>query len=198
MQGRLLVALIALTVVSPFLLFFSGCAAGGGQDSPDGESVVEVSRVIDGDTIEVSPEVNGIEDVRLIGVDAPETEGSPRGAQPYGAEASEFTEKRLEGRRVTLRFDEEKVDDYGRLLAYVYPQDGLMTNVTLLEKGYAQVATFPPNVRHLEEFRKTQREARERERGIWSLPETDLCKLADRGNDIGDGCRSSVGAEGGS
>ncbi len=198
MPGRTPAAFVALTAVPLFFLFLSGCAAGGGQDSPDGESVVEVSRVIDGDTIEVSPEVNGIEDVRLIGVDTPETGGAPRGAQPYGAEASEFTEKRLEGRRVTLRFDEEKVDDYGRLLAYVYPQDGPMTNVTLLERGYAQVATFPPNVRHLEEFRRAQREARERERGIWSLPEADLCKLADRGNDIGGGCRSSAGAEGGS
>ena len=176
---------IRASLAIALLLLFSGCAAGGGSSS---EVEVEVSRVIDGDTVEISPAVDGKEDVRLIGVDTPETAGSPRGDQPYGAEASEFTEDKLEGRGVTLRFDEERVDDYGRLLAYVYSPDGAMFNVTLLEKGYAQVATFPPNVRHLEEFREAQRSARKEERGIWGLSERKLCKLTDRGNGIG-GCR---------
>jgi micrococcal nuclease len=58
--------------------------------------VVSVSRVVDGDTIEVSPTTGGIADVRLIGVDTPETYG---GTEPYGKEASTFTTQRLEGKR---------------------------------------------------------------------------------------------------
>lgn len=178
--GKILVPLL--------LLLLAGCSAGGGSPA-DGEATVEVSRVIDGDTVEVSPAIDGIEDVRLIGVDTPETSGSPRVSQPYGAEAAEFTEEKLEGREVTLRFGEERVDDYGRLLAYVYPQPGAMFNVTLLERGYAQISTFPPNVGYLDEFREAQRTARAEERGIWGLPERKLCKLTDRGNGIGGGCR---------
>lgn len=166
-----------------------GC---GGETVPeaarDAEREVLITRVTDGDTIEVRPPINGTEDVRLIGVDAPETAGSPRGAQPYGERASRFARQRLEGRRITLRFDVEKKDDYGRLLAYVYLPDGSMFNETLLEEGYAQVATFPPNVRHLGRFRAAQRMAREADRGIWSLPEDQSCRLTDRGNGIGGGC----------
>ena len=63
-----------------------------------------------------------------------------------------------------------------------------MFNETLVEKGYAQVATFPPNVRHVGRFRKAQREARESGRGIWGLSRGQRCQLTDRGNGIG-GCR---------
>lgn len=75
-----------------------------------------------------------------------------------------------------------------RVLAYVYSSDGEMFNETLLERGYAQVATFPPNVRHVDRFEQAQREARRSERGIWSLPEDRLCRLTDRGNGIGGEC----------
>lgn len=182
-RRALLAALLASFVV------LAGC---GGLAVPEAERdvarEVTVTGVTDGDTIEVRPSINGTGDVRLIGVDAPETAGSPRGAQPYGERASRFAERRLDGRRVTLRFDVEKKDRYGRVLAYVYLPDGTMFNETLLEEGYVQVATFPPNVRHLGRFRAAQRSAREAGRGIWSLPETERCRLADRGNGIGGGC----------
>ena len=83
--------------------------------------VVAVWRVVDGDTIEVSPAVSGIADVRLIGIDTPETYG---GTEPYGKEASAFTTQRLEGRKVALEFDVERIDPYGRVLAYVWLPDG--------------------------------------------------------------------------
>lgn len=178
-----------LTVFFLALAVLAGC---GGETVPemarDAEREVLVTRVTDGDTIEVRPTINGTEDVRLIGVDTPETAGAPRGAQPYGQRASRFARQRLEGQQVTLRFDVEKEDDYGRLLAYVYLPDGSMFNETLLDEGYAQVATFPPNVRHLARFRTAQRMAREADRGIWGLPEDQSCRLTDRGNGIGGGC----------
>jgi micrococcal nuclease len=149
--------------------------------------VVTVSRVVNGDTIEVSPAVGGIADVRLIGVDTPESYG---GTQPYGEEASAFTKQRLEGRKVALEFDVERIDPYGRVLAYVWLADGKMFNEVLVREGYAQVATFPPNVKYVERFVAAQRKARAEGAGLWGLPDNKLCQLADRGNGIGGGCVS--------
>ena len=185
-QALLVVALVLLT----------GCGVETTSDTSRGDGLeVAVTRVVDGDTVEVSPTVDGTEDVRLIGVDTPETAGSPGGAQPFGEKASRFAEEKLEDERVTLKFDEERKDDYGRALAYLYGPDGDMFNKTLLERGFAQVATFPPNVDHVERFEKAQRKARSEERGIWGLPGDELCRLTARGNGIGGGCRTGAGAE---
>jgi hypothetical protein len=93
---------------------------------------------------------------------------------------------------VALEFRVEKVDQYGRFLAYVWLPDGRMFSEVLLREGYAQVATFPPNVKYVERFRKAQREAN---RGLWGLFEGQLCRQTDRGNGIGDGCDASCGAQ---
>jgi micrococcal nuclease len=143
---------------------------------------VTVSRVVDGDTVGVTPAVGGNDTVRLIGVDTPE-----RG-EPLYEEAAAFAEDNLEGERVALELDAEEEDDYGRLLAYAYRSDGSMFNEALVRDGYAQVATFPPNTRYLDRFERAQEEAREAERGIWGLPEGEACQLRDRGNGIGGGC----------
>jgi micrococcal nuclease len=63
--------------------------------------------------------------------------------------------------------DAQERDQYGRLLAYIYI-DGVMFNKILLYEGMAQIATFPPNVKHTEEFEEVQLEAIEAERGFWS------------------------------
>ncbi len=120
--------------------------------APGSDSEVTVHRVPDGDTVSVEPEIDGEDSVRLIGVDAPEV----REGQPYAAEAASFAEDRLKGRRVRLEFDAEKRDDYGRVLAYAYLPDGSMFNETLLREGLAQVATFPPNTRHLDRLEEAQ------------------------------------------
>lgn len=153
-----------------------------------------VTRVVDGDTVDISPSVKGFSRVRLIGMDTPETHF---GTQPYGPEASEFTKRHLEGKDVTLELDVQKRDPYGRLLAYVHLPDGRMFNEILVQEGYAQVATFPPNVRHVERFKEAQRYARENERGLWGLPEEALCQQTDRGNGIGGGCSGSENAPSG-
>lgn len=183
---------LSLIAILLSLSLLAGCGARLVTDRPPEKTEAgeyTVTRVTDGDTVEVRPEIDGVGDVRLIGVDTPEKYG-PEGSQPLADEATAFTERilRENGNRVTLRFDVEKMDRYGRALAYVYLPDGAMHNRLLLEKGYAQVATFPPNVRHVEEFRRTQSEAREAGRGIWGLPARESCVLADRGNGIGGGC----------
>lgn len=124
-----------------------------------------VTRVVDGDTIVVGPE----ERVRLIGIDTPESVKPGTPVECFAREAGAFLEKLLEGRRVRLELDVEERDRYGRLLAYVYRRsDGLFVNAELVRRGYATVATFPPNVRHVEEFVRLQREARAAGRGLWS------------------------------
>ena len=141
--------------------------------------VLTVSRVVDGDTVEITPAVDGLTEVRLIGVDTPETSHPTYGEQPYGQQAKEFTVTRLEGKRVALEFDLEKVDPYGRLLAYLWLPDGRMFNEILLMEGYAQVATFPPNVKYVERLQEAQRKARGANRGLWGFSERQLCQQTD-------------------
>jgi micrococcal nuclease len=150
----------------------------------DYDATVTVTKAIDGDTVEISPGVDGIEELRLLGVDAPEMEDPDCGKQPYGQEARKFAASELRGQEVGLEFDEERTDRDGRLLAYAY-QDGGMFNEALLEGGYAQVATFPPNTRYVERFEEAQEEARAAGRGIWGLPKEQRAQLTDHGNGIG-------------
>jgi endonuclease YncB( thermonuclease family) len=168
--------------------FEEGASRDASGSLGDRGPVVTVSRVVDGDTVEVAPAVEGLTEVRLIGVDTPETSHPTYGEQPYGQQAKEFTISRLQGEQVALEFDVERVDPYGRLLAYVWLSDGKMFNEVLLKEGYAQMATFPPNVRYVERFQEAQREARAASRGLWGLPEEQLCQQTDRGNGIGGGC----------
>jgi micrococcal nuclease len=157
-------------------------------EQADHDATATVTRVVDGDTIDISPSVEGRSRVRLIGMDTPEVYF---GTQPYGPEASAFAKQQLDGEEVRLELDVQKIDPYGRLLAYVYLPDGKMFNETLLEEGYAQVATFPPNVKYVDRFLEAQREARAANRGLWGLSAGELCQQTDRGNGIGGGCSGS-------
>lgn len=134
-------------------------------DLPAGDDTT-VQRVVDGDTLVVE----GGPRVRLIGVDTPETKDPRRGVQCYGKEAANHTGRLIgPGTKVRLVSDVERSDRYGRALAYVYRvADGLFVNAALIRDGYAQVATFPPNVAHVDEFVALQREARKESRGLWS------------------------------
>ena len=127
----------------------------------------QVTRVVDGDTIEVN--YNGTEEkVRLIGIDTPESVHPDKEKNSeYGKQASEYTKNLLEGKTVRLEFDVQERDSYGRLLAYVYIDD-VMVNKKLLEEGLAQIATYPPNVKYVDEFTKIQETARENKKGFWA------------------------------
>lgn len=132
----------------------------------DGE--YKVVSVTDGDTFEIN--YNGTKTkVRLIGVDTPESvHPNSKKNNEYGEEASKYTKSLLEGKTVKLEFDVSPQDKYGRLLAYVYLENGEMLNEKLLKEGYAQVATYPPNVKYVENFKAIQKEARENKVGFWS------------------------------
>ncbi|MDQ3767385.1 MAG: thermonuclease family protein [Actinomycetota bacterium] len=126
--------------------------------------MVFVSRVIDGDTIEV--QLQGTTGIRLIGIDTPETVHPSEPVGCFGPAASRFTQRSLEGRTVRLEFDVERTDHYGRTLAYVFA-DGLLFNKTLVARGYAHVTTYPPNVKYVERFLTAQQSARGADRGLW-------------------------------
>jgi micrococcal nuclease len=127
-----------------------------------------VTRAIDGDTIEVS--MNGKnETVRLIGVDTPETKKPNTPVQCYGPEASEYTKKTLAGKSVRLAADplDDNRDRYGRLLRYVYLQDGTLLDETLVAQGYGfAYVSFP--FQQKTAFVKAQEEARAAHRGLWA------------------------------
>ena len=137
-----------------------------------------VTRVVDGDTLRLS---SG-EKVRLIGVDTPEVYYSDKllrdskriGAdikmtQSLGAKASRFTKDLCLNKRVRLEYDIGRYDRYGRVLAYVYLEDGTFVNAKIMEEGYGQIMTIPPNVKYADYFRKLEREARENRKGLWRL-----------------------------
>lgn len=136
-----------------------------------------VTRVVDGDTVQAVVKGKN-ERIRMIGVDTPETKHPTKPVEFFGKEASEYTKSNLEGRTVWLELDVEERDRYGRVLAYIWlnkPTDRTekevrvkMFNAKLLLNGYAQLATFPPNVRYVESFRTYQTEARQGLRGLWA------------------------------
>lgn len=127
-----------------------------------------VINVVDGDTVDVVLKNGGKERVRLLLIDTPETKHPRVGVQPFGKEASAYTEKHLSGKEVTLELDVSERDRYGRVLAYVW-LDGRNYNELLVEKGLARVAVFPPDVKYVDQFREKQEEARQKGIGIWSI-----------------------------
>ncbi|MFW6085496.1 MAG: thermonuclease family protein, partial [Gemmatimonadota bacterium] len=80
--------------------------------------------------------------------------------------ATEANRERVGGRRVTLRFDVERRDRYGRLLAYVFVGDTLV-NEWLVRRGYARAGRYPPNLRHDERLQAAEDAARAEDLRIW-------------------------------
>jgi micrococcal nuclease len=129
---------------------------------------VRVLRAVDGDTLEIA--IDGRKDkVRLIGVDTPESVHPRRPVEFYGKEAAAFTRRLVAGRVVLLEGDADGLDRdrYGRLLRYVYLEDGTLVNAEIIKQGYGHAYVKFPFTR-MEEFRVYERQARERGLGLWS------------------------------
>lgn len=165
---------IALIVAS--LIYLGVKSLPAVKNVPAKGELFYVERVVDGDTLKLS----GGQRVRLIGVDTPEVHYSDKlvrdaakshrdikTIQAIGKTASDFTKNLCSGKRVRLEFDVEKKDRYKRLLAYVYLEDGTFVNAKILEEGYGQIMTIPPNVKYAEYFLKLQQEARKNQKGLW-------------------------------
>jgi micrococcal nuclease len=124
-----------------------------------------VSRVIDGDTIEVRLE-GRTDEVRYIGIDTPETVKPDTPVQCFGHRASELNTRLVEGRQVRLNFDAEPRDIYGRMLAYVH-LGRRFVNAILVRDGYARTLTIPPNDSRAPLFARLARRAAIDGRGLW-------------------------------
>jgi micrococcal nuclease len=141
------------------------------------QDLLYIKRVVDGDTFEMSDGKK----VRLLGIDTPEKYESNKldrdaelskqdkaTVRKLGKMASDYVKGFAEGKNARLERDpvNDDKDKYGRLLRYVYLEDGTCVNAKIIAEGYAQVYDKFP-ISKLDEFRKLQREARENRRGLW-------------------------------
>jgi len=133
------------------------------------EDLARVTRVIDGDTIEVSLE-GIICKVRYIGIDTPETVHPSQPVECFGKEASDKNSALVAGKIVKLEKDVSETDKYGRLLRYVWVGD-IFVNDYLVRQGYAYASTYPPDVKYADQFAQAQEEAIENNRGLWAICE---------------------------
>lgn len=129
----------------------------------------KVSKITDGDTFYVTTSSSEKYKIRLIGIDAPETRnvGVKVRKEYFGTEAKIFVTQLLKNKKVKLTFDVQKIDRYGRILAYAYLENGVFLNQYLVENGFAVVSTFPPNVKFVEKFAQAERNARKLNLGMW-------------------------------
>jgi micrococcal nuclease len=170
-------------VLPALLLLFAACEApeATSEEEPRlaGEAfqAARVVRVVDGDTLIV--EIDGREErLRYIGVDAPESVTPDAPVECFGPEAAGENRRLVEGRAVLLEPDTEDRDRFGRLLRYVFvveADDSLsFVNLMLVERGFAEAGTFPPNERHADELFAAEREARSAWLGLW-----DACRKSE-------------------
>ncbi|HEY1358225.1 MAG TPA: thermonuclease family protein [Thermoleophilaceae bacterium] len=162
-----------IAAVLVFVVVSRGCGSDGSSEEPAGPVTVHVTHVVDGDTIDVRMPDGDEESVRYIGIDTPETVKPDTPVQCGGPEAHEANERIVGGRTVTLHFDAEHRDVYGRLLAYVYlPGAGpaghpLFVNAELVRRGLARTLTIPPNDSFARLFARLAARAGAAGRGLW-------------------------------
>lgn len=162
---------LAWLLVLALAALAGGSLLGGGgaqRDRPAGPEATVV-RVVDGDTILVRLAGGGVERVRYIGIDTPESVKPGTPVQCFAKAAAAANRRLVAGRRVRLERDVEARDRYGRLLAYVRRlPDGLFVNAELVRRGYAVTLTIPPNVRFAARLASLARAARAAGSGLWS------------------------------
>lgn len=153
-----------------FSILIAGGAFGGYRVIEDTSaslfenSVHEVVRVIDGDTLMFEDEVR----VRLLGIDTPE-----RGECFY-EESKKYVEDLIEGEVVRIEKDISGSDRVGRLLRYVYvpsdspEEDDLFLQDHLVREGYANILPVAPDNRYRDLLSSAREEARTKGKGLWS------------------------------
>lgn len=122
-----------------------------------------VKRAVDGDTVVL----DGGERVRLIGVNTPEMKDARQDVRYFAKRAAVFLEDMVAGKSVRLEFDHERHDRYGRLLAYLYLDDGRCANAEIVRAGMGFAFTRYP-FRYLAYFRDLERAARLAHRGLFA------------------------------
>lgn len=124
------------------------------------------SKVIDGDTIVL----NGDETVRLLAIDTPEMDHPNEAVRQFAEKAAEYVKTLVFDKMVRLEYESERLDRYGRTLAYVFLPDGRLLNAEIIRAGYGYAYTRKSYSR-TEEFRRLERESREAGKGLWAEEE---------------------------
>jgi micrococcal nuclease len=128
-----------------------------------GESVAQVTRVIDGDTFEIE----GGERVRLIGIDTPESVKPNSTVECFGKEASEYLKSLIEGKEVRLERDRTDRDRYARLLRYAYLGEVFVNEKVVIE-GYAESVAYKPDTAKQGILDRAEAAAKIEQRSRWT------------------------------
>ena len=121
------------------------------------EEIALVTRVIDGDTIDVSIDGKHAR-IRYVQINTPERD------EPCFRESTQANADLVADKTVRLLSSKKLVDPFDRLLRYVYVGD-IMVERVLVEGGWAEVVLYPPNDAHYEEFLRLEKEAAAAGRG---------------------------------
>lgn len=170
MGRELVVALFVLLGISvPFVQQAPARAPENTPSSIASSTLYAVVKVVDGDTIHI--DVAGRkETVRLIGINTPETVDPRRPVECFGNEASNKAKELLEGKKIRIETEQSQGerDKYGRLLGYVFREDGLFFNEYMISEGYAYEYTYRIPYKYQAEFKVAQKEAEANGRGLWA------------------------------
>ncbi len=136
--------------------------------SAEVQNLYPVDKVVDGDTIKVDIE-GKVETLRLIGLDTPEIVDPRKPVQCYGYEASKKAKEILTEQKIVLEADETQGDrdKYGRLLRYVFLENGENFNKMMISEGYGHQYTYNKPYKYLEEFKLAEQTARDKKKGLW-------------------------------
>jgi micrococcal nuclease len=148
-----------------------------GYGLPNGAVEARFVRVIDGDTFIAEIQENGQwreETIRMIGIDTPETSNS-YGNHPecYGKEATRYTDSILNAAtRLWIESDKDDVDDFGRLLRYVWYEDPVSSNTfflneELVHEGFALAKDYRPNLSRQDTLDQAEEDAISNSNGMW-------------------------------
>lgn len=143
-------------------------------------SQTHIVKIVDGDTFVIRYEGKE-EKIRLIGIDTPESRANVKAGKDasrsgkdveaivsQGRSAKRFVETLIAtGTPVRVELDVQHRDKYGRLLGYIYLEDGRMLNEEIIKAGYASPMTYPPNVKYEKRFRTAYQWARDNKKGLW-------------------------------
>lgn len=135
-----------------------------------------ITKIVDGDTINVEPFPDGEDSVRLLGIDTPETNYQGRSQGKHADDAKLFLNSLISiGDTVRIETDLEERDKYGRVLAYVFKGD-LNINVKLVAEGMAAPYQIFPNLKFFNEVRQATIDAQNQQKGIFN-PVNPLTEL---------------------
>lgn len=147
-----------------------------GDDKRYHEQTFTVVAVIDGDTLDIdAPDGDRpATRIRLLGVDAPETQHPRLEPMFFGKEATDFVRDRAEGKQVTVLLDTVAGhrDRYGRLLAYVVLPDGEVLNEAIIRRGLGY-ADLRFEHSHYEAYREWMDAAIAQRTGLWQAVTRD-------------------------